>query len=298
MSAGKVPVFGRLYWSIRRELWENRSIYMAPLVVAGIVLIAFFIGVFTLPARMPDEVRSSPDAVRRLLEQTYVVAAMVLMVVEMLVAMFYSVEALYGERRDRSVLFWKSLPVSDLTTVISKASIPILLLPLVTFVITVATQGVMLLASGVVLAANGVDTAAMAPLPSMWDIASINFGHLVGFHGIWMAPLYAWLLLASAWATRVPFLWALLPPAAMAVVERIAFDSTHFVTMLQSHFFGSMEAGGAGGSGAGENVMTMAMLAPHPFAHFVASPGLWVGLTLTALFLFGAARVRRARGAI
>ena len=296
-ATATLPAVRGVYWSIRRELWENKSIYLAPLVVAGIILVAFFIAVLTLPARMPEEVRSSPIAVRRLLEQTYVVAAMILMVVEMLVAIFYSVEALYGERRDRSVLFWKSLPVSDLTTVFSKASIPILLLPLLTFAITVATQGVMILASGVVLAANGVDTSAMPPLPSIPDISWINFGHLVGFHGIWMAPLYAWLLLASAWATRVPFLWALLPPVAIAVVERIAFDSTRFVTTVQSHFLGSMEPSGVGGAPS-RVALTMEMLAPHPFGHFVASPGLWVGLALTAVFLFGAARARRSRGAI
>ena len=61
--------------------------------------------------------------------------------------MFYCLDALYGERRDRSILFWKSLPVSDLTTVLSKASIPIVVLPLLTFAVTVATQLIMLLSA-------------------------------------------------------------------------------------------------------------------------------------------------------
>ena len=144
----------RLYWSVRRELWENRSIYLAPLAVAAVVLFGFFISLVRLPDRMRAAAGARPDASStRPIEQPYVIAALMLMAIELLVAVFYCLDALYGERRDRSILFWKSLPVSDLTTVLSKASIPLLVLPLVTFAITVATQLIMLLASSAVLAA-------------------------------------------------------------------------------------------------------------------------------------------------
>jgi ABC-2 type transport system permease protein len=73
------------------------------------------------------------------------------------VGVFYSLDALYGERRDRSILFWKSLPVSDLTAVLSKASIPLVVLPALVFVITVATNLVMVLISSAVLVLSGIN---------------------------------------------------------------------------------------------------------------------------------------------
>ena len=71
------------------------------------------------------------------------------MLTGIVVSVFYCLDALHGERRDRSILFWKSLPVSDLTTVLAKASIPLVILPLLTFAITVAMQWIMLLISSV-----------------------------------------------------------------------------------------------------------------------------------------------------
>ena len=282
----------RLYWSVRRELWENRSIYLAPLTVAVVVLIGFSIALVNLPGRMRAASALGAPELREVVQQPYVIAAIILMLIELLVAVFYCLDALYGERRDRSILFWKSLPVSDLTTVLAKASIPILVLPLVTFVVTMATQGVMLLASGAALAANGISAATVWTHVPFFETSRINLAHLVAFHGVWWAPFYAWLLLVSAWATRAPLLWAVLPPVAIGIVERIAFNSTHFAEMVLNHFVGgpvsSTDAGG----------MTMDMLTPHPLGHYLMSPGFSVGMMLTAAFLLGAVRLRRARGPI
>jgi len=210
------------------------------------------------------------------------------------VAIFYCLDALYGERRDRSILFWKSMPVSDLTTVLSKASIAILVIPLVTFVATVATQVVMLAVSSTVLAGNGVSPSVLWDQMPLSDIITINFGHVVAFHGIWYAPFYAWLLLVSAWATRLPFLWATLPPAAVIVIERVAFNSAHFAGLLQLVFVGGSDTDAMSGT---KHVMTMDMLMV-PFGRFLLGPGLWIGLVLSAVFLLGAVRLRRVRGAM
>src|SRR5204863_8122500 len=193
-----------LYWSVRRELWENRSIYVAPLVGVCVVLAGFSIGLFTLPRRM-RAAALNPGDLHQIVQVPFVMAAIILMGIELVVAIFYCLDALYGERRDRSILFWKSMPVSDLTAVVSKASIAVLVIPLVTFVATVATQVVMLLASSAVLSANGISPSMLWDQMPLADIVRINFGHVVAFHGIWYAPLYTWLLLASAWATRLPF---------------------------------------------------------------------------------------------
>jgi ABC-2 type transport system permease protein len=280
-----------LYWSVRRELWENRSLYLAPVIGACIVLAGFVVHLFRLPATLHSG--ASNTQVQQAIEVPYVAAAIILMAIDIIVAIFYSLDALYGERRDRSILFWKSMPVSDSTTVVSKASIPILILPLVTFVATIATQAVMLLGTNAVLTANGLNVSLFSDDLSLLALSRINFGHLVGFHGIWWAPLYAWLLLASAWATRLPFLWAALPPAAIVVIERVAFNTSHFSGVLQNYFFGSSEPTSA----SGMPPMTMAIMTM-PLGDFFLRPSLWVGLAISAALLVGAIRLRRSQGVL
>ena len=104
------------YWSVRRELWENRSIYMAPLIAAGVVLFGFGITAFDLPQLRRNALALESTRQRAAIEMPYDIAAMMIMFTVFIVGIFYCLDALHGERRDRSILFWKSLPVSDLTT--------------------------------------------------------------------------------------------------------------------------------------------------------------------------------------
>src|SRR5213079_2186312 len=101
-----------------------------------------------------------PAKARAAIEMPYDVAAMMLIFTTFIVGVFYCLDALYGERRDRSILFWKSLPVSDRTTLLSKATIPLVILPLVTFAIVVATQLVMLLWTSALLMTHGMSPAS------------------------------------------------------------------------------------------------------------------------------------------
>ena len=153
-----------LYWSVRRELWENRSIYIAPLAVAAVFLFGFLISMIHLPRQMRAASALDPMQQHELIAQPYDIAAALIMATAFIVGVFYCLDALHGERRDRSILFWKSLPVSDLTTVLSKASIPLVVLPLLTFAITVATQLIMLLLSSAVLLGAAERRDAMDPV--------------------------------------------------------------------------------------------------------------------------------------
>jgi ABC-2 type transport system permease protein len=282
----------RLWWSVRRELWESRSIYLAPLAAAAACLVGFVFVLIRLPERMRAALALGPMQQRAAIEQPYLVAAITLMAVSIIVAVVYCLDAFYGERRDRSILFWKSLPVSDLTTVLSKASIPILVIPLVAFAVTVATQLIMLLASSAVLAGSGMSPATLWAHVPFFKTSLINFNHLVLYHGIWYAPFYGWLLMVSAWANRAPFLWALLPPIAIGVVEKIAFNSSHFAAMLRYRSMGDPASAAPAGR------MTMDMLGPHSPGEYLTNSGLWFGLAVTAVFLFAAVRLRRYRGPI
>src|SRR5207245_2315921 len=108
-------------------------------------------------------------------------------------AMPECLDALHGERRDRSILFWKSLPVSDLTTVLSKASIPLVVLPLLTFTITVAMQLIMLLLSSAVLLGSGLNVATLWTQLSFVQMSLLLLYHLMTVHALWPAPIYGWL---------------------------------------------------------------------------------------------------------
>jgi ABC-2 type transport system permease protein len=275
-----------MYWSVRRELWENRSIYLAPLAVAGFALVGFLIATIGRSLSTPDLTQR-----RTILEEPYSFATALIMGAAAIVGLLYCLEALHGERRDRSILFWKSLPVSDLTTVLSKASIPFVILPGLAFVVTVATNLIMLLLSTAVLKGSGLSAAAL--WAQLWSFQMELLYHLVTVHVLWYAPIYAWLLLVSGWARRAAFLWAGLPPLAIFIIEKLAFNTSHFGALLRYRF-----------SGPEELVFTEpGSFALHPMMHldlgkFLSTPGLWTGLLVAAIFLAAAVRLRRYQGPI
>jgi ABC-2 type transport system permease protein len=281
-----------IYWSVRRELWESRSIFIAPLAAAAVYLVGFLLSLIHLPQRM--RALSSLDLAhqREAIAMPYDMVAALLMGTWMIVGAFYCLGALHGERRDRSILFWKSLPVSDLTTVLAKASIPFVILPLLTFVITVVTQFIMLLLSTAVWSASGLNVATLWTQLSFPQMSLMLLYHLVTVHALWYAPFYGWLLLVSAWARRAPFLWAALPPLAIGFGEKIAFNTSHFGTFLLHRLGGGTEAMTVPGS------MPMDPGTHITLGRYLTSPGLWLGLVFTGLCLAAAVRLRRYRGAI
>lgn len=276
-----------MYWSVRREWWENRSLYLAPLAVAALILVASLIGMINLPAKLSNP-SLNPAQQQQLIEQPFTFAARLIMFTTFILGVFYCVDALQGERRDRSILFWKSLPVSDLTTVLSKATIPFVILPLVTFAVTVVTQAVMLLLGS----ARLIGSSRIAMLwthVSLFQMSVMLLYHLVAVHSLWWAPLWGWLLLVSAWARRATFLWATLPLLAIGYLEKITFNTSHFAALLQRHFLG-----GPKDVASSANGMSMASLTPSP-GHFLTSQGLWIGLTFAAACLAAAVRLRHNR---
>jgi ABC-2 type transport system permease protein len=293
LAPGTISAGQRLYWSMRRELWESRSIYIAPLAVAALFLFGFLISTIHLPEGMRTALALSPAQQYEIIEQPYDFAALLLMATTLVVAIFYCLDALHGERRDRSILFWKSLPVSDLITVLSKASIPLVVLPLATFAITMVTQWIMLILSIVVLVGNGQSVAPLWSHLSLFKMAVGLLYHLLAIHGLWYAPIYGWLLLVSGWARRAAFLWAALPLLAIGFVERIAFNTSHFADMLKNRIDGGSE-----GAAIVASNMSMDSLAQLDPIHFLISPGLWIGLAVAAAFLAAAVRLRRYQGPI
>jgi ABC-2 type transport system permease protein len=277
-----------MYWSVRRELWENRSIYLAPLAVALFVLFGMMISTIGMPARRRAVLMLAPAEQRARIGQPYDFAAVILMGIAFIVAAFYCLDALHGERRDRSILFWKSLPVSDRTTVLSKASIPLVVLPLITFAIIVITQFMMLLWSSVVLLPSGLAGTTWTRF-NLLEQSPIQLYGLITL-ALWHAPIYGWLLLVSAWARRAAILWAVLPPLAAGVLEKMAFNSTHIASLVRYRLMGHV--GRAFAVQGGVTIDSLAQLTP---GRFLTTPGLWIGLALAAIFLAAAVRLRRNR---
>jgi ABC-2 type transport system permease protein len=284
-----------LYWSVRRELWENRSIYFAPLIAAGVVLFGFGITAIGLPERRHNALLLEATRQRAAIEMPYDVAAMMIMFTAFIVAVFYCLDALHGERRDRSILFWKSLPVSDLTAVLSKAIIPLAILPLLTIVIAIGTQFAMLLISTAALLPSGLSSTTWRVLPYVQMSVILLYGLVT--MALWQAPLFGWLLLVSGWARRATFLWAVLPWLALCAVERIAFNTSHFAAMLGHRVTGSFEdAFVVVQHPRGAHVPMVDRLAQLDPLKFLSSPGLWIGLVFAVAFLAAAVRLRRYRG--
>ncbi len=278
------------YWSVWRELWENRSIYVAPLIVAIVVLFGFLLSTIGLPERRQAVLLLEPAKARAAIETPYNVAAMMLIFTAFIVGVFYCLDALHGERRDRSILFWKSLPVSDFTTLLSKATIPLAVLPLVTFAIIVATQFVMLLWTSVLLMAHKMSPASTwTNVPFLQECLILLYG-LVAI-ALWHAPIYGWALLVSGWARRATFLWATMPLLAIGFFEKITFGTSHFASMLKDRLLGFAPEAFAFSA----HSIDCPQLTP---GKYLSTPGLWLGLLCAAAFVVMAVRQRRYRGPI
>jgi ABC-2 type transport system permease protein len=307
MVSAAASAFRPMYWSIRRELWENRLVYIAPLAAAAVFLVGFVVNLISLRRRMhgvwPVDPMNSlrpgmhgvlpvdPSHQHNALAMPFELSAALVMGIALIVGIFYSLDTLYGERRDRSILFWKSLPVSDLTTVLAKLTIPLVIIPVLSFAIAIGTQFIMLLLGSVVLAGSGANISLLWTQESFFSVSLELFNHMLTVHGLWYAPLYGWLLLVSAAAPRAPLIWAAAPPFVICAVEKLAFNTTYFLDMLKYRLAGPDTPAAAGSS-------MMDQMSASTAAQFVSEPGLWIGLAIAAVFLAIAVRIRRYRGPI
>jgi ABC-2 type transport system permease protein len=217
---------------------------------------------------------------------------MMMIFIVFIVGVFYCLDALHGERRDRSILFWKSLPVSDLTTVLSKVTIPLVVLPLISFAITVCVQLIMLLETSVVLIFHGMSPATTwANVPVFQNWLVLLYG-LVAI-ALWHSPIYGWLLLVSGWARRATFLWAVLPLLAIGIFERVTLGTSHFGSLVMKRLMGL-----APGAFDFNPHHSIAIGSLTQLGRYLSTPALWIGLVVAAAFLAVAVRLRRYRGPI
>src|SRR4051812_12304146 len=290
MPARMIPT-RPMYWSIRREIWENRSIYAAPVVTACIMLFGFFISLFTLPHRINAAMAGGAGKLHGVIEMPYDMTAGLILVTAFLVGVFYCLDALYGERRDRSILFWKSLPVSDRTTVLAKAAIPLVILPLFSYVLILVTQLLILILSTIALLGSPANLAALYDKLKFFQLSAALLYAMVAI-ALWHAPVYCWLLLVSGWAKRATFLWAVMPFLAIGLFVKIAFGTSAFFTFLGNRLTGWFHKAFLAPVKGAPHLDPLASLTP---GNLLTAPELWFGLLFAAICLAATVRMRRYR---
>jgi ABC-2 type transport system permease protein len=281
---------------VRREFWEHRSLWIVPLAIAILILVAALfphagMQVSGTDYRTPEKYREYFAIFHGMLTVPQFVLLTVLLP-------YYLLDCLYAERKDRSILFWKSLPVSDAQTVLSKVLVAFVILPLGVYVLAVFTD----LAASTILAVR-LRSVPMIGMFLRWDTQmwlkaqEFVLAALVVLIA-WYAPIGAYLLVISAWAKRSAFLWATMPPLVAMLLEWIAFD-THYIARFLGYRLSSARALSypyhyagpeptvGGHPGMFDSIRPLSAL---------ANVDLWLGLLVAAALIYLAIRIRRHKG--
>ncbi|MFN4160540.1 MAG: ABC-2 transporter permease [Stenotrophomonas sp.] len=327
-------------WMLKREYWENRGGFLyAPLIAGAISLVMSLVGILFGLLAMNRAAKSGgividnenvningldlglltqkldAEALHNLangLDLTLILSSLWPFIVLAFVVFFYCLGALYDDRRDRSILFWKSLPLSDTQTVLSKALSALLVAPLIAVIASILTMFGFLLIISVVVLTHGGD-----PMTLIWGPASplsIVAGHLswIPVYLLWALPSVGWLLLCSAWAKTKPFLWAVMLPLFAGIIVSTthlmsAFDSTS--GWFWKNIVGRLLLGTLPGSDVfyradqlraviGDRDNLVAALAPSNQLAALSLPDIWIGAAVGVVFISLAIRLRRRAGEI
>jgi ABC-2 type transport system permease protein len=294
---------------IKRELWEHRSIYVTPAAIAVIVTLGV-LAMLMLASGFAKELdmaifgaqNLAGDAERRAaLTGFFVGTSWVFLVALMFLTVFYSLDSLYAERKDKSILFWRSMPATDAETVISKLLTAAIVIPAITAVGIWATHLVNLIVTSIWVSAKGGDAGVL-----IWGSVSILDNWLAALivvvaSGLWMSPFIAWFLFVSTWAKRMPILMAFMPPIVLGLLEWIVFRTQYFLTTIGDRgdmrpLFHSMSLERFFEEEQWREGMENISLLQHiDLVGFVTDPGFWSGLLVCAILTTAAIYVRRYR---
>jgi ABC-2 type transport system permease protein len=259
----------------KREFWEHRSLWIAPAASAAFLLLTALAGVLFAPGHVRFGGGSEldhvpPQMTGKIMLMTTLGMASVIVIAACVTACIYLLDCLYAERKDRSILFWKSLPVGDRDTVLVKFGVAMVIVPVGVFALQLVTN--LLLTGLVTMASHGTPPwAAMWNFPD-WLTAQAQFAGLIVATLLWYAPVAAWLMLASVFVKRGPLLIAVMPWVILTVSERLVLGTAHVWRFIAWR------------------------LTPSPSAlERLATPDLWIGLAVAAGILYLVIRLRRYR---
>jgi ABC-2 type transport system permease protein len=294
---------------IRREIWEHPAIWVSPVVITVIVSLLTLTGQVTISA-FGEAVNLAIVGAQNVDEshRTVVLTSVLLGVSSVfafgtwIIMMFYSLDALYAERKDKSILFWRSLPITDTESVVSKLLTALVVVPLVALVAMMLTHVIILSLTAIWVKSQGGNAIHLvwAPvrLADLW-IACVLLAVTLP---LWLAPFVGWFLFVSTFAKRSPFLTGFLPILVLPMLERMLIG-THlfwdaiFVRTVRPPIidFGTSDWMESGKLPDNFDPGSIALTPQVDLAGFLASPSLWVGLVVCALFTIAAIYVRRYR---
>ncbi|MDQ2076826.1 hypothetical protein [Marinimicrobium sp. ABcell2] len=301
----------KMLMQFQRELWESRaSILRTPLILGGILVALLLVGMFTTQQNVQEltggkwaEVNVEGDASEflallfsgdlfqvhpRILTAGLAAIHTMFVLVLLLVIPSYLLGSLYTDRRDQSILFWKSLPMSETQSVLTKLGTALLLAPGIYILAALATGVIYLL----LLFLYGA-IALGVPLPGIGAVLSAlvssAFEMVLAWTllALWLLPLFSWLLLASAVAKKAPFLWAIGLPLGAVILERWVLGSSYLGGAI------------AGQIGAGVMAFVAAIQGPseltNQLGNGLVSPALFGGLAVCAMFVLASIWLRNNR---
>lgn len=319
---------------LRRELWEHRGGFVwAPLVAGGIFLLLTLMGVGAaalalgragvninghsvslgqMIQRITVEMSAGRvDEAGGIIDLMSLLAAAWPFMVLTFVAFFYCLGSLYDERKDRSVLFWKSLPVSDGETVLSKVASAVLVAPAIAVAAGIVTMfGFLLIASLLVLIHGGNPVNLIWGPGHPFRVAAYLVAS-IPLYALWALPTVGWLMLCSAWARSKPFLWAIMIPVFAGIFVSW-FDLLQSFDMPSTWFWRNVVARALLGTAPtgwtdalnlqidgniDQQLASLRNMYASVFSPYAAvlSPKMWVGALAGAAMIFAAARLRRWR---
>lgn len=294
---------------IRREIWEHRSIYITPMAIAiivtlGVIAMLIFASGFAaeLDAVIFGATNIAGETERKAALTLYFLGTSWLFLVALaILTVFYCLDSLYAERKDKSILFWRSMPVTDAETVISKLIIALLVIPVAAIIGIIVTHLVNLVVTSVWVSMKGGDASLL-----IWGSVSLLDNWLAAVivilaTGIWMSPFIGWFLFVSAYTKRSPLLMAFMPLFLLALLEKI---------ILRTHVFAEHVLGRGDGMPLirTDNIERFfdeeqwriaegatSLLVHLDIVRFLTSPATWAGIIVCGLLSTAAIYVRRYR---
>ena len=295
---------------IKREIWEHRSIYVTPIAIAVVVSLLSLAGMVTVSAfdkevnmALFGAVNIAGDAERRAaLTVFFLGTSWVFLFALAILTAFYTLDCLYAERKDKSILFWRSLPVTDAETVVSKLVTAVLVIPAIAIAGIIVTHLVNLVITSLWVASKGGSAGTLiwgsVPFFDNW-MATIL---VIYASAIWMSPFLGWFLFVSAWTKRAPFMVAFLPLVLVPMIEGIFLRSAHFAEAVWGRaakiplFQADIDVEEFFDEDSLHLSEEMVSLLAHiDLGRFFASVDTWIGIVVCGILTTAAIYVRRYR---